>query len=215
MSTDDIHHTHALYLDLELTCWDAPPPPGMQQEIIEIGIVEIDLVTLSITQEASYFVRPRRWEISHKCTMLTGITSEDIRKAKPLDEVLALIAERFRPANKPCCAWGDDVSVISRTCTSLGLVSPFRRPIDLSKVFQGAFVTKEQLSLGGAIQMMEMEFDGIPHGALPDARNTARLHASILRRMRREPDPVPSPAAERNEVVSLSPFAQKLSDSLK
>jgi inhibitor of KinA sporulation pathway (predicted exonuclease) len=187
----------------------------MQQEIIEIGIVEMDLVTLNITQEASYFVRPRRWEISPMCTKLTGITNEDIRKAKPLDEVLSVLTKRFRPANKPCCTWGDDVSVIARTCTSLGLVSPFRRPIDLSKVFQGAFVTKEQLSLGGAIQMLEMEFDGVPHGALPDARNTARLHASILRRMRREPDPVPSPAVERNEVVSLSPFAQKLSECLK
>jgi inhibitor of KinA sporulation pathway (predicted exonuclease) len=187
----------------------------MQQEIIEIGIVEMDLLTLNITEEASYFVRPRRWEISPKCTELTGITTEDIRKAKPLDEVLATLTKKFRPATKPCCTWGDDVTVISRTCTSLGFISPFRRPIDLSKVFQGAFVTKDQLSLGRAIQMLEMEFDGVPHGALPDARNTARLHASILRRIRREPDPIPSPVVERNEVVSLSDFAQKLSESLK
>lgn len=214
MAVDNVHHTHALYLDLEWTCWNAPPPPGMQQEIIEIGIVEMDLLTLNITQEASYFVRPRRWEISPKCTRLTGITTEDIQKAKPLDEVLSVLTKKFRPANKPCCTWGDDVSVIARTCASLGLVSPFRRPIDLSKVFQGLFATKDQLSLGRAIQMLEMEFVGIPHGALPDARNAARLHSSILRRMRREPDPV-SPPVERNEVVSLSPFAQKLSACLK
>ncbi len=53
MSTDDIHHTHALYLDLEWTCWNAPPPPGMQQEIIEIGIVEMDLVMIARRGESN------------------------------------------------------------------------------------------------------------------------------------------------------------------
>ncbi len=43
----------------------------------------MDLSTLCITQQASHFVRPRRWEISLKCTQLTGITAEDIQSAKP------------------------------------------------------------------------------------------------------------------------------------
>jgi len=55
-----------------------------------------------------------------------------------------------------------------------------------------------------------MHFDGIPHGALTDARNTARLHAAILRRIRRDPDPVLPPICDREEVVSLSPFAENL-----
>ncbi len=105
--------------------------------------------------------------------------------------------------------------MISKICTSLGLVSPFRRPIDLSKVFQGAFTTKDQVSLSAALQMLDLKFDGIAHGALPDAKNTARIHASILRRMRRELDPVPLQVIERTEVASLSPFAQKLRDCLE
>jgi len=214
MNTDDICYTHALYLDLEWTCWDVPPPLGMEPEIVEIGIVEMDLDTLSITQEAGYFVRPRRWEISLKCSSLTGITTDDIRKAKPLDEVLCLLSEKFHPMGKPCCTWGDDVSVIARRCKSLGLVSPFRRPIDLAEVFNGIFATKEQTSLANAIQMLGLEFDGIPHGALPDARNTAHVHASILRRMRREPDPAASSSSLQVASTSLSPFAQKLSECL-
>jgi inhibitor of KinA sporulation pathway (predicted exonuclease) len=126
-----------------------------------------------------------------------------------------VLSEKFNPANKPCFTWGDDVSVMARTCKSLGLVSPFRRPIDLAKIFNGVFATKEQTSLGKAIQMLGLEFDGVPHGALPDARNTAHVHASVLRRMRREPDPVASPVGVRVETVSLSPFAQKLSQCLK
>jgi inhibitor of KinA sporulation pathway (predicted exonuclease) len=215
MSSSDMQHPQALYLDLEWTCWNFPPPPGMKPEIIEIGIAEMDLSTLIITQEAGYFVRPRRWEISAQCTKLTGITDGDIRKAKPLEEVLAVLTRKFQPANKACCTWGDDVAVMARACRSMGLNSPFRYAIDLSKVFQGVFAAREHASLGSAIQVLGMEFDGLPHGALPDARNTARLHAAILRRMRREPDPAPTLISEREEFVSLSPFAEKLAESLK
>jgi inhibitor of KinA sporulation pathway (predicted exonuclease) len=63
--------------------------------------------------------------------------------------------------------------------------------------------------------MLGVEFDGVPHGALPDARNTARVHACILRRLRRLPDPLPPRAINNDEVAPLSPFAQKLRESLK
>jgi len=210
MIAANIFHARALYLDLEWTCWNVPPPPGMQPEIIEIGIVEMDLDTLEVVQEAAYFVRPRRWEISIKCTNLTGITADDVRNAPPLGEVLATLTQRFEPQQKACCAWGEDVSVIAKTCKRHGLVSPFRRPINLATVFQGALATKDQKSLGAAVQMLGLEFDGVPHGALPDARNTARVHACILRRMRGVPDPLPPQAINNDEVVPLSPFAHKL-----
>jgi len=60
MLDETMRHTRALYIDLESTCWNRMPPPGMTPEIIEIGIVELDLIGLRITQEAAYFVRPRR-----------------------------------------------------------------------------------------------------------------------------------------------------------
>jgi hypothetical protein len=40
--------------------------PGLQQEIIEIGVSELDLLTLEILSEAPYLVRPQRWEISKR-----------------------------------------------------------------------------------------------------------------------------------------------------
>jgi hypothetical protein len=46
MTVDNVHHTHALYLDLEWSCGNVPPPPGMQQEMIEIGIVEMDVLII-------------------------------------------------------------------------------------------------------------------------------------------------------------------------
>jgi inhibitor of KinA sporulation pathway (predicted exonuclease) len=214
MITRDAQEDRALYLDLEWTCWDAPPPPGMQQEIIEIGIVEMDVATLDIIHEASYFVRPRRWEISHKCSILTGIKDQDIQRARRLSEVLDSIQQAFQPSDKVCCTWGDDVSVMARACHSIGMKNPFRRPIDVAKVFQGAFVLREQASLTKAIAMMNMKFEGGAHGALSDARNTAQLHASMLRRLRLRGEPLVPLAVEQNTVIPLSPFGQKLKQSL-
>jgi inhibitor of KinA sporulation pathway (predicted exonuclease) len=189
--------------------------PGMKPEIIEIGVVEMDLTSLVITQEASHFIRPRSSEISTKCTQIRGITLDDVRKAKPLAEVLVDVAQKFLPANKPCCAWGDDVSVLARSCAYLGIKSPFRRPIDLCSAFQCVLAMKERASLRNAIHVFDLEFAGVPHGALPDARSAALLHASILRRLRGESDLVNTPSMKPSEVMSLSPFAQKLSVSIK
>lgn len=211
---DGILHGRALYLDLEFTCWNVPPPPDMKPEIIEIGLAEMDLVSLRITREAACFVRPRRWEISLKCAQLTGITSGDIRAAKPLGEALRALLMDFGSTDAPCCAWGDDVSLLSRSCASLGLANPLKHQMDLSRLFQDAFVMKEQLSLGSAVRMMGLDFDGVPHNALADARNTAILHAAILRRMRGLPDLPRLPVVEP-PTVGISPFAQKLKECLQ
>lgn len=210
-----LYHERILYFDLELTCWDSPPPPGMITEIIEIGIVEMELETLAILREKAFFVRPRRWEITQKCTDITGITASDIQNASPLEEVLPLIQQQFDPAAKSSCAWGDDHSTLSRKCKSMGLTNPFRRFIDLSKAFQGALAIKDSPSLAAALDIMGMSFDGVPHGALPDARNLAHLHAALLRRMRRLADPIQTPALLEPVQTTLSPFAQKLADCLK
>jgi len=210
-STEDKHHNHAIYLDLEWTCWNTAPPAGMKQEIIEVGIVAMDLAHLKLLDEASYFVRPRRWEISQKCTKITGITDQDIRSAKPLGEVVHALTKRFQPQGKPCCTWGEDVPIFAPACGEVGLVNPFGRAIDLSKVFQGVFATKEQIGLKAATEMLGIKFDGFAHGALPDARNTALVHASILRRLRRAAEASEALPVVTSTAAPLSPFAQKLS----
>ena len=80
---DQNYHTRSLYIDVELTCWAEPPPTGMKQEIIEIGLAEMDLNTLVIAREKACFVRPRMWDISDRCTQLTGISNDDIRSQTP------------------------------------------------------------------------------------------------------------------------------------
>ena len=212
---ETVQHTRALYIDLECLCWDGPAPPGMKQDIIEIGVVEMDLGTLQIVQESSYFIRPKRWEISSKCTtQLTGIVREDILTARSFSEVLTDIAEKFRPAATPCCAWGNDHSLLSIHCDLMRVRNPFKQPIDLCKVFKGLIAARQTLGLGDAVTMLGLKFEGVPHGALPDARNTARVHAAMMSRMHLEPSSVEPAIVTRVAPVPLSPFARKLAQSL-
>jgi inhibitor of KinA sporulation pathway (predicted exonuclease) len=187
----------------------------MRQEVIEIGVVEMDLQTLAITRERSHFVRPRRWEISERCTELTGITKDDIKDARPFPEVLASLTEEFSPSKALCCTWGKDAGLIGSSWQAQGLKTPLRYLLDLARLFEGLFLLKQTAGLRSAVDMLGLEFDGVPHGALVDARNAARVHAAVIRRMRRQPDPSSLPREQIVEVATVTSFAEKLRRALE
>jgi inhibitor of KinA sporulation pathway (predicted exonuclease) len=213
---DQEHHTRSLYIDTESSCWAGPPPPGMRHEIIGVSFVEMDLVTLEITGERSHFVRPKRWQISDHCTKLTGITRGDIQTARTFPEVLASLTEEFSPSKALCCSWGGgDAGLIAAACQQHGLRTPLRNLLDLAQLFQGLLLLKQTASLRNAVSMLALDFDGVPHGALADARNTALLHAALIRRLRRQADPPPRAAQTTTEVNALTDFGEKLRQALE
>ncbi len=65
-----------LVVDVEATCWRGPNPPGMETDIIEIGIALLNVKKGTITDNRSILVIPERSEISDFCTELTSITPE-------------------------------------------------------------------------------------------------------------------------------------------
>jgi inhibitor of KinA sporulation pathway (predicted exonuclease) len=207
-------HARAVYIDLEWLCWHSTPPPGLRQEIIEIGIVEMDLASLTVIKEASYFVRPRRWELSVECEQLTGITRQDILSGRSLVEVLNTIADKFQLTGVPCCAWGNDFKMLADACHYERLRNPFGRPVDLAKMFGDLLLVELNVSLKNAVQMLGLSFDGILHGALPDARNAARVHIELLRRTGLAATTASSGPMSQS-APQISDFAQKLAASLK
>jgi inhibitor of KinA sporulation pathway (predicted exonuclease) len=207
--------TSALYLDLELSCWDVTPPLGLRNEIIELGVVEMDLTTCVILGEAQHFVRPvGLWDISDYCTKITGITRPDIIGADSLEDVLKKLQHRFEFKDKRTVAWGHDVTVIKQACSSAKIDCPFRHPLDLSTLCRDLFFLSGHPSLEAALERMGMEFDGVQHGALADARNAARVHAGILQVIRQSP--LESLPLESKPIEpQLSPFATKLALAMR
>ena len=69
--------THIInIIDLEATCWKGPVPEGQVNEIIEIGICQLDVNTGEISKNKGILIQPQRSEVSPFCTELTTITQE-------------------------------------------------------------------------------------------------------------------------------------------
>ena len=202
----------ALYLDLELNCPDRFKPSDPNPEILEIGIVELDITSLRIVREHDYLVRPHR-DISRRCTKITGLTNEDFKGAKPFKEVIAEICAEW-PGNTASIAWGEDGAILTRACRHHSVRMPFRPFIDLSQIVRQALLLENQLSLGGALERLGLSFEGRAHTALADARNTARLHAEMIRRLR-APGVDTTPAPGVSKPTPRTWFGQLLANSLK
>ena len=65
-----------IVVDLEATCWKKQPPPGQQNEIIEVGVCLLDTETLAIEDNRGILVKPTRSKVSEFCTKLTSLTQE-------------------------------------------------------------------------------------------------------------------------------------------
>ena len=183
------YHVRSIYIDVELTCWEGAPPLGMKQEIIEIGITELNLITCRLSRKHLTSSDQRDGKSARSVPTLPAFTTDDIRQARSFPKALESLTEQFAPSRALCCTWGDDASLIAATCQARGLNTLLRNLLDLSQLFQGLIQLKQRASLQNAVEMLGMGSDGVPQRALVDAHNTVRIHAAIIRRMRRKPDP--------------------------
>lgn len=185
-----------LVIDLELTCWPGDPPPGHVAEIVEIGIVEVDTSTLEITRSGRYLVRPYRSEVSAFCIDLTGLTTADLRTARPFAEVANTIRKDFGTQSKTWCAWGTDNDAIDRDCEATGAQNPFSASyINLGHLWGLMTGTRHRVALEDALSAARIELVGRLHSALDDATNTARLWIELSRSVRPLMAPAPPPVA--------------------
>ena len=79
-------------IDLEATCWQGPPPPGEEHEIIEIGNAVLHVGDLHVEPGPEILVRPTRSSVSPFCTELTSITQEMLdERGLPFAEAVAAL----------------------------------------------------------------------------------------------------------------------------
>ena len=104
----------------------------------------------------------------------------------------------------------DDADLLSAACQSFGMRSPLRNVVDLGQLFWRLFVLRQRPSVQNATEILGLRFNGVPHTALADARNTALIHAEIVRRVREQPVSSAVIAETRREPENSTVFAEKL-----
>lgn len=179
--------------DLEATCWRAADDPELsadqrhQAEIIEIGALRVAPETFEILDEFSEFVRPERHPVlSDFCRELTHIAQAHVAQADPFEAVWGRFCAWLGVPldNVVFASWGAyDHAQFKRQTRAGALTLPAWRHFNIKQGFAEwrrlQTGDRSPLGLGAALDHLGWAFEGTPHRAIDDARNTARLLAHI------------------------------------
>lgn len=172
-------HRHYIFLDLEATCARDSGIARAERETIEIGAVAIDAASGSVIDSFQEYIRPVVYpNLTAFCTELTGITQATVDAAAFFPHVFARFASWVSAIEDTFLfAWGHyDKKQLVLDCR--------RHQIDYTLPsgfldFKGLFFKKQKLlqraGLEATLGQLGLAFEGRPHGALADAKNTARL----------------------------------------
>lgn len=185
-------------VDVEATCWDIDngEKPQGPNEVIEIGIVAMDLRDGSVMQKSSYVVKPRFTKVSPFCTRLTGWTQQDVDQAPDIEDVLGTITSDFgitRNHTWWSCGEYDKYKLSSDPYLggSLGELynlkvttqNPFsfmRAHYNIKTLLAMKMKWKREKGLDASLQALGLTLDGRHHNGADDAANAAKLVWKLL-----------------------------------
>lgn len=168
--------------DLEATCWDGRPP-GMIQEVIEIGAYKIDDYGQAVDR-FSRFVKPQAHPVlSLFCKQMTHISQVDINKAASFPKVIDDFLDWINiDEDYVLCSWGDfDWKIFIHNCKIHHIDSEWVEPhINLKKQYKRIRKLSKPFGLQKTLRKEGFEFDGSPHRGIDDAFNTAKIFIRLI-----------------------------------
>lgn len=188
-------YENILVVDFEATCWDDESDKNLQydQEIIEIGVVQVNQYEREVTDYENYLIKPSYGEISPFCESLTSITSDLVNEhGVLLTQAVQAIEERFKA--RVWGSWGSwDVKRFRWDCENKSVKNPFEYSthINIAQLLcmlQG-FKNRKGLKSGMMHTdvdwqqdvMQKYDVEGMArHRALPDALAAAEILLKLI-----------------------------------
>ncbi|MEI9991059.1 MAG: 3'-5' exonuclease [Rhizomicrobium sp.] len=170
----------AVIYDLEFTAWEGSMRhrwlrPGEFKEVVQIGAVKVDPLSLAVRDTFSVFVRPRiNPRLSPYLERLTGITTQILRE-QGRDFADAYEAFLDFAGGAVCAAFGRDEVVFEENRRLYGLGAPARTPEfrDLHPWFRANGIDTCGLHSCDIGPSLGVPFEGQPHNALADSLSVA------------------------------------------
>lgn len=170
-------------VDVEATCWQEKPPDGQISEIIQVGIVEFDLASASISSKVAYNIKPQYSQVSEFCTELTGITPEELEGEKNFSEFHNMMKKRFPHLESYTWAsYGDYDRKQFKEMSDL-----YKRPylfgrthINIKNLFALKWRLRKEVGMSKALKILNKELVGQHHNALDDALNITEIFEACL-----------------------------------
>jgi len=179
-----MNYKKVIVVDVEATCWRGYPPKGQTNEIIEIGICQLDMETLKPLNKRSILVKPSRSGISEFCTELTTITKDLIdQKGIPLVDACQILEEDFNSKRLVWSSYGEyDRNIFSRNCKDLNVNYPFsKRHLNIKLLFALAKRLSKEVGMKKALELLDLPLEGTHHRGVDDAWNTSKILAYCLK----------------------------------
>lgn len=167
-----------LVVDLEATCWENEIPKNQINEIIEIGICTLDVVTGEIKDKNSYLIKPVKSEISLFCTKLTTITHELLDKEGMMfEDACNRIMNKY---NSLECHWASygkyDFTMMDTQCKTMNIQNPFgNNHINVKTLFSDVMGLTKRMGMEKALSCLNMPLVGTHHRGVDDAYNIAKI----------------------------------------
>jgi inhibitor of KinA sporulation pathway (predicted exonuclease) len=176
-----------LVIDVEATCWErGQEPPGVEPEVIEIGVAEVDVATATVVGGESILVRPQRSDVSEFCTKLTTLTQQQVDSGVLFDEACKTLRKQYRSEDRAWASYGDyDRAQFERQCKAFGVRYPFGRThLNVKSFFALARALPHEVGMDEALKKAGLPLEGTHHRGGDDARNIAKILCDLLRRAR-------------------------------
>ncbi len=173
-----------LIIDVESTCWHNSPPKGQVSEIIEIGIIELDLGKMATIRKSSILVQPQQSKISDFCTALTTITQEQVGDGLSLADACYTLRKKYKSKECVWGSWGDyDRRMFEKDCRRKSVKYPFgSRHINIKTLFAIACRLEQEIPMMAALDLLGKKHYGTLHRGDDDAWHIAEIFKSIFNR---------------------------------
>lgn len=181
-----INPTNYLALDLEFNTVDLKTT-----NIIQVGVA-IGNINDGVLKTQSWFVNPNEL-LSDHIIALTGITEGDIKSSTPLEEIAAdlkTLIQTYDTFVNPI-QWGfNDDEELKLLFRNNNIDFPFfgRRAIDVKQIFvflEAARGNSVKSNLKNSMNKYKLKFEGKPHRADIDAKNTLMFFFELMNRQRK------------------------------
>lgn len=173
---------YLVVVDLEASCWLGHPPPGEQNEIIEIGACLLALETGEVSAKQSLLVMPTRSKISEFCTELTTLTQEQVDTGIQFYAACDILRADYDTPNRMWASWGNyDKNMFIGQCASFGIDYPFSpKHFNLKKVYSKVY-GKRAPGMAATLEALGLPLVGTHHRGGDDAYNIAMIAAAMLK----------------------------------
>lgn len=176
------------FIDLEATCYqDNRFPENEIQEIIEIGICQVDIKNLKIEKKSSILIKPKNSSISEYCTNLTGLTQNIIDKdGTSFENAIEILKTDYQIRKHTWMSWGNfDRILFEEQCQRENIKYPFNSThTNFKYIFSLLMFLDYQIGLSKAIEHIGINFEGTPHRGIDDALNVARIYIKLMKKNR-------------------------------